>query len=107
MNLQNSDQPTEQFTTARIRATCRENFESAIPRIGQVARGEVEDASSVSSIRALDVLGKYGIGPTPEVLIEKTDWMEAILQVTTKHITDRAAFDAWWAEVLQQLNDIS
>jgi hypothetical protein len=106
MDNNEANRPKEEFTTARIRAACRDGFQSAIPRLIAVARGETEDASSGTSNRAIDYLGKYGLGRRPDLLLDRAEWLEVVLKVTKKHIPDQSQFQTWWSEVLAGMEEM-
>ena len=96
---------TKEFITARIRAACREGFESSIPYVAAIAKGEISDAPFSATIRALDTLGKYGMGRSSDVLMEKPEWLDIIVGVTSRHIPDPETFQDWWNEVVTQIKE--
>ena len=103
--MDNNERPKEQFTTARIRALCREGFQAGVPYARALTENKVEDAPPHVAMKALDLLGKYGLGPHPELLLDRADWLEMVVEVTKKHIPDPNAFNAWWSEIQAELED--
>lgn len=99
-------EPKEEFTTARIRAICREGFQAAAPRVIAIALGQTEDSSSALSIRALETLGKYGLGPRPDIYLDKAEWLEHIINVTATHITNQEAYEAWLNAIITKINEV-
>ena len=49
-----------------VREMCRKAFEEGLPEIVKIATGKIE-ASAGERVRALDILGKYGLGTQQEV----------------------------------------
>ena len=107
MQSQHLERAPGEFTTARIRANCRQGFESATACIVAIANGQVQEASPAVSIRAYDHLGKYGIGRQAEILLEHSEWLEVVLQVTKEHYPAEDRFEAWWNEIIRRLHDLS
>ena len=82
--------PKDVFTTMTIRCLSRAGFEAALPYIISVAKGEVATASPAVSVRALDILGKYCMGPQPDnIFIENKAWMDDMFQSATNISNDQ------------------
>lgn len=103
--MDNTERPKEQFTTAKIRAMCRDAFLAGVPYALSIVTHQEEDAQPSVAMRALDLLGKYGVGPHPELLLDRADWLEIVIEVTKQHITDSQRFDAWWTAIQARLED--
>ena len=69
-------------------AECREGFFAALPRMKRIATGEIEAPIS-ESIRATELLGKYGRLAT--VIIEGEETQEQRFDRTLADIASRAA----------------
>lgn len=106
MDTNENPRPREEFTTARIRAACREGFQQATPYITQIATGQVEDTTPAVATRAYDSLGRYGIGRHPELVIDHSEWLEIILEVTKSHYPEEEAFQAWWADIVSRFEEV-
>ncbi len=102
--MDNNERPREQFTTARIRALCRAGFETATPYITNLASGNLEDVPPVV-VRAYEALGKYGVGPHPDIVIDHHEWLQTVMEVTTKYLPDEATFNQWWSDVTFKLEN--
>lgn len=74
-----------------IRAACREKFDKLIPKLNSIARAK--KSKDADKVRAIDVLGKYGMGQA--VSIED---VKACLRQTTEEIREFLPADQ--AEVL-------
>jgi len=91
--------PKDVFTTTNIRCLSRAGFEAALPYIISVAKGEVATASPAVSVRALDILGKYCMGPQPDnIFIENKAWMDDMFQSATKHFERPENYNNWVIE---------
>jgi hypothetical protein len=64
-----------------IRATAREKFDRLIPKLDQIARARKSKDSD--KVRAIDVLGKYGMGQAVSV-----EDVKACLRQTTEEIRE-------------------
>lgn len=62
-----------------IRASAREKFDKLIPKLDRIARARTSKDSD--KVRAIDVLGKYGMGMNVSV-----DDVKACLRLTTEEI---------------------
>lgn len=94
----------DQYSTSSIRARCREAFEIAIPNIATTAKGE-KPATPFAEVRAFDLLGKYGMGKTDN-LLEHGEWITVICRVTSRHLGSEEKYIAWagelWAALEQE-----
>ncbi len=98
--------PTEDPTTARIRALCQQGFESCTPHIVDIATGNVEDASPAVRVRAHDNLGKYGVGPRPAAPRDSSALLEAIANLTKPYL-DEEQFEQWKAQLHDKCKHLS
>lgn len=84
--------------TKRLRELCREGFSRGVGKVSKIAEGIVEG----DSIRALDVLGKYGLGEQKVMVPEEI--LQAISQIGPKYM-DEAKYEAFAAELVEALKD--
>jgi len=94
--------PNEKYLTTRIRALCREAFELALPNIASIAKGE-SDAPPHAQIRALETLGKYGLGECDKLLIEDEEACGLFYLNAARHFADRDKFIAFAADMQNTL----
>ena len=99
--------PVDEFTTSKIRSTCRVGFEVSTPYIISIATGEKPDTSPFASIAAHNELGKYSMGKQPKNLfLDNSDWLHVICELTAKHLGDNAKYEAWVIELVATLEQM-
>jgi len=97
--------PIDRFTSSSIRAMSRLGFRASMPHIISIATGEAEQATAATSIRAHDILGKWGMGDQPEnIFIEARTWLTVIAQLAAKYFQDHADYDKFDQEVVATLH---
>ena len=94
--------PQDVYITSRIRGLCRDAFEIALPNIASIAKGET-DSSPFAQIRAMQLLGHFGLGKNPEVLLEGKEWLTLVCHKTATHFNDEQKFLAWGADLISTL----
>jgi len=82
---------------SEIRSQCRGSFANRIHVAEQIA--DSAKASESDKLRALDLLGKYGVGDKLTLELGNTQVLEAVSKVAAKYIVDQDAFSAFAAEV--------
>lgn len=85
---------------ASAREMAREGFAKALPGIIDIASNHEEGVSASERIRALDVLGKYGLGELRAVVEEEV--LRAVAKVFSPLLpadTYRAAIEALVSEI--------
>ena len=97
------EKPNDEFMTTKIRGICREGFEMAAPSLVAIAKGEAPNTSPAVQIRAIDTLGKYGLGRHPDILLNRGEWLSVVAEVTAQHLGDLEKYEAWSAQVLSAL----
>lgn len=68
-------------TPSEIRRTCREKFDKLVPKLDRIARAKLSKDSD--RVRAIEVLGKYGMGQAVSV-----EDVKACLRQTTEEIRE-------------------
>jgi len=89
----------DQYITAKIRDICREGFQSATEQLVSLALGETQDTSPAVQLRAIDTLGKYGMGRHPSILVEQGELLQIVAQVTLRYLQDTDLFARWYEDV--------
>lgn len=97
--------PRPQTITNQLREECREAFQSATQHIAKIARGEANDVTSATQIRAYDSLGKYGIGPQPNLQLQKQEWLRLVAEVSAGYIKGEE-YEKWWKELTSTFDSI-
>jgi len=96
--------PVDRYTSSNIRAMSRIGFKASMPHIISIATGEAEQATPATSIRAHDILGKWGMGEQPEtIFIECQHWFNAIAEITAQFFIDHPSYGPWRERVLLTL----
>jgi hypothetical protein len=94
--------PHDQYMTTDARALSRQGFELAVPDLVSIAKGEDPTANANARMRAVDMLGKYGLGKA-SILVEKSDLMRIVFQVTARHLAGKEEFDKWSVDLFATL----
>ena len=89
----------DEYITSKIRGECRKGFEAATQQLLALALGEANDVTPAIQIRAIDTLGKYGMGRHPSLLVEQADIMQKVANVTFKYLKDTDVFAKWYDDV--------
>ena len=86
---------TRQYMTAEMRAQFREGVQHVLPNLIAIGKGEKMSAPDSVQIRAADILSKYAIGEHPILMFEKKEWLQIVVDVTARYITDPKQLDEW------------
>jgi hypothetical protein len=95
--------PADEYITTKIRGLCRDAFEMAIPNIAGIAKGEHETASANAQIRALDSLGRYGLGKQPVHVLMDQEWAGHFFRIAARHFGNAEKYEAFYVELTATL----